>query len=100
MAKLKIRIDGNADQELKETAKYYNDISPNLSLKFITEVFEAIESLASYPNLFRVRKNNFRAILMSNFPYLIYYRFYKTELIIVAIINSKRSNTFIKKRLK
>ncbi|UPT69079.1 MAG: type II toxin-antitoxin system RelE/ParE family toxin [Sphingobacteriales bacterium JAD_PAG50586_3] len=100
MAKLKVRIESNAFTELIEAADFYQEISNDLAVRLLKDFDTAIEEISKHPQQFRVRENSYRAVLLTDFPYLIYYRSLKNELIVVAVINAHRSNKFIKKRLK
>jgi plasmid stabilization system protein ParE len=100
MAKLKVKFESNATLELIEAADYCQKISSDLAYKFLSDFDTAIDELSIHPKLFRVRENNYRAILLNDFPYLIYYRLFANQLITVAVINAHRSKKFKKKRLK
>lgn len=75
-----------ADEELIESAKWYNEQSEGLGERFIAAVAEKLRLIKEYPERYPIKKRNFRETPIKVFPFLIVYKFYKEESLI--IINS------------
>ena len=71
----KIVVNLTAQEELEAAEFYYFKISEKVSDKFIVSVFKTYFLLESNP-YFSIRVNNYRAISISKFPFLLFYEIY------------------------
>jgi len=55
--------------ELADAALWYRRIDPELALRFLDEVYEAIRKAREMPLLFRIIENPYRRVLCDSFPY-------------------------------
>jgi hypothetical protein len=96
-----IKYDEGFWQDLKETIDWYDDKSEDLGTKLLDDIWLAEEKLKVNPLAFnKISKSNFRRILLTTFPYKIFFRIEGSNIYIIALIHSSRSNRYIKRRLK
>jgi hypothetical protein len=50
-------------EEVADAAKWYREIDPELALRFLDEVYEAIRKAREMPCMFRIIENPFRRVL-------------------------------------
>src|SRR5437879_168747 len=79
-----------AEQELNDTASYYNAASPGLGATFLTEVERAIKQILEHPEAAPVGHGVVRRKLVRRFPYSVMYSVQAETIRILAIANQKR----------
>ena len=85
-------------KELDEIVGYYENQKKGLGLKFL-KVFELIlERISQYPLQLPIVHKQIRRAGLKNFPYNIYFRLYKNQLIILAVFHQKRNPELLKQR--
>lgn len=68
-----------ADEELIESAKWYNEQSEGLGERFIAAVEEKLRLIKEYPERYPIRKRNFRETPIKVFPFLLFINFIKRK---------------------
>jgi plasmid stabilization system protein ParE len=63
-----------AEQELLDTASYYEEQSQGLGLEYLAEVESAINLLVRYPATGMVVQGSIRRLILPKFPYTLLYR--------------------------
>ena len=99
MAKKIVFIE-EAYSDIYNIGEYYLEFSELLKQKFEKDLFSTIEPIAVLPISYHIYKKIYRSIRLSVFPFNVYYKEDLDFIIIVAVIHSKRSNSFRNKRLK
>lgn len=96
-----VEFAADAETDAEEICDYLENLSPNLSLRFIDDVHTGIISIAKSPGSFHLYHNHkkIRRYNLTRFSYSIYYTVSGNRVLILAILHSKRSITFIKRRL-
>jgi len=79
-----------AEQELNDTASYYNAASPGLGATFLTEVERALKQIREHPEAAPVVHGVVRRKLVRRFPYSVMYSVQADTIRILAIANQKR----------
>ena len=79
-----------AEQELNDTARYYEIESPGLGATFLTEVQRCCDAIVEYPDAGRVVLGSIRRRLVRRFPYAILYAIRPELLRVLAVMNLKR----------
>jgi toxin ParE1/3/4 len=79
-----------AEQELNDTASYYDATSPGLGATFLTEAERAIKQIREHPNAAPVVYQVVRRKLIRRFPYSVMYSVQADTIRILAIANQKR----------
>ena len=87
---MKLIILQQADEELYEAAKYYEEQQAGLGYKFLDEVEKHIKWIESNPKTARKRQGNYRRINLKIFPYFIPYMIHNNTLWILAIAHCNR----------
>jgi toxin ParE1/3/4 len=89
-----------ADQELRETARYYESEAPGVGLAFIAEVHRTVGMIVSHPRSARKIRGSIRKKVLSHFPFSILYSIESDLILIVAVAHHKRRPTYWRKRVK
>ncbi|NJL40940.1 MAG: type II toxin-antitoxin system RelE/ParE family toxin [Leptolyngbyaceae cyanobacterium RM2_2_4] len=80
-----------AEQELLDTASYYEEQSQGLGLEYLADIESAINLLVRYPATGMVVQGSIRRLILPKFPYSLLYRIVDGDLIrILAVAHHKR----------
>jgi plasmid stabilization system protein ParE len=69
-------------------------------VRFLEHLEKEIERIKKSPLMFRVIRQNTRKFSVYRFPYNVYYLTEEKRIIISGLVHNKRSNKFIKKKIK
>src|SRR5215467_13716067 len=83
-----------ADQELNDTAQYYQLESPGLGVAFLDEVERSLQSITKHPDSSPVLSGSVRRRLLRRFPYALLYTVKPEGIRILAVMNLKRRPTY------
>lgn len=92
-----MRIEYHPDlyAELEEVRDYYESQSVGLGEDFLNEFERQIFKIAAMPERWMVVKGDLRRSLMKRFPYVIYFRQLKGDVLRVTVVkHEKRHPTF------
>ncbi len=78
------------EHELREIIEYYNLCSQGLGLEFLNEFERQILKIASLPTQWRIAEDDIRRALMKRFPYVIYFRVLKNDILRVTVVKHQR----------
>ena len=95
---MKIVILDDAKRDLVAGQQFYRAHSPELGAYFLDSLFADIDSLLLYAGIHRVVHGSHRC-LASRFPFAIYYRVEGDAVRVRAVIDSRRSPGWIRRRL-
>jgi len=99
-----IRFSANAESDAEEIGDYYEKISPGLSIRFFKDINTTIAALKNNPSAFHYYKKNsyIRRANLDIFPFGVFFHISADNqfVTILAIIHSRRSKSFIHKRLR
>ena len=78
--------------EMADAAKWYRGIDPELALRFLDEVYEAIGKARDMPLLFRIIEAPYRRVLCDTFPYRVVFEVMEEmqSVHIVSVIHQMR----------
>jgi len=79
-----------ADQELSDTAQYYELESPGLGVAFLDEVERCLRSIGKHPDSAPILLGSIRRRLLRRFPYALLYAVKPHSIRILAVMNLKR----------
>ncbi|MBI5141177.1 MAG: type II toxin-antitoxin system RelE/ParE family toxin [Nitrospirae bacterium] len=88
--KLRVSINALAEQELNETAAYYESKSVGLGVTFLEEIEHAIRVVIEHPESAPLIEGAVRRKLVRKFPYGVLYSLRPGEIRILAVMNQKR----------
>ncbi|WP_431605807.1 type II toxin-antitoxin system RelE/ParE family toxin [Aequorivita marisscotiae] len=88
-----------AHQNADEIFEYYSGINLSLAMRFLSELYKEIDTVAKNPELFQLKYKNTKVRYLRKFPYGIYYRIVDEELIeILSVIHTNRNPKIWTKR--
>ncbi len=79
-----------AEQEFLEAALYYENQAKGLGERLMTDVYQAIEDIISFPENAQKLTKDVRRKLLKRYPFGVLYRIDKEDIVIVAVMNLKR----------
>lgn len=85
-----ISVHPLAEQELNDTASYYNTASSGLGATFLAEAERAIMQIQQHPEAAPVVYGRVRRKLIRRFPYSVMYSVQTDTIRVLAIANQKR----------
>ncbi len=95
---MNVRFHLAARTELRESQRWYQERSPITATAFGQQVAEAISRIAESPNRYPLAEHGTRRSILQRFPFNIFYRVGKTEIVIVAVAHQKRRPGYWKHR--
>lgn len=94
-----IRFDPAAEQELKESVRFYEDRAQGLGADFFAAVELALQRIIAAPERFRSDREGVRICPVSRFPFTIRFVVEPEGLWIVALAHDKRRPGYWQSRL-
>lgn len=79
-----------ADQEVQAARQWYDDQRPGLGIEFATAIDDAVERIASNPLAFPAIHGETRRTVVRRFPYGIYFRVLRDEIVVTAVMHGRR----------
>ena len=70
-------------KEFDESFEFYEERTEGLGIRFRNQIVEKLESISNHPERYRNQKANFRETMIKDFPFLIIYKFYRTQKLIL-----------------
>ena len=92
---MKIVFSQMAQIELEETVLYYESEKEGLGEIFKTIVIEAMDKLEIFPELYMQISPNVRRIVLSKFPYNIFYNYKEEVITIISIAHQHKKPIYI-----
>lgn len=98
----RIVYESGSIDDLKNIVSWYNEINPSLKEKIQQSIQEAENILLKNPFAFaKIGFHEFRRIILSRFPYKMVFVIEPNDIIrVFAFLHTRRSNKFVKRRLK
>ncbi len=96
---MKIRISESTYNDLSDGYWFYEQQQPGLGSYFQESLFSDIDSLRLYAGIHEIHLGKYR-LLSKTFPYAIYYIIKDNTIIISAVLDCRRSQTWIRNKLK
>ncbi len=87
-----------AEEEMTESAVFYERESKGLGSDFLDEVDRVVAQIRDYPQIGQAYTPNFRRYVLARFPFSILYAVEENELLIIAVAHHKRKPGFWKNR--
>lgn len=96
---MRISILDAAEQDLEEGKQFYESQGEGLGTYFLITLSSDIESLRLYAGIHRVFFDKYHRLLSKRFPFAVYYTCSKDTVFIYAVLDCRRSPSWIRKRL-
>ncbi len=90
----------DAEQEMLETAVYYESQSSGLGRDYLLEVERDLQAIAESPMTWPIVEGELRRRLVRRFPFGILYRIDPEGIVIIAIAHLHRKPGYWRKRIK
>ena len=87
---MRIEYHPAIESELREIIEYYNECSQGLGAEFLDEFERQILKVTSMPTRWMIVEDGIRRSLMRRFPYVIYFRILKNDVLRVTVIKHQR----------
>jgi plasmid stabilization system protein ParE len=94
------RFVASAESELAEATDHYSQISENLARRFVADVRRAVGLIEDFPEGSPVIAKGVRKRVMFEFPYLVFYRVAKEEIVVLAIAHQRRRPVNWRQRMR
>jgi toxin ParE1/3/4 len=100
---MKLRIEAEAEAELRDAASWYESRRTGLGLEMLAEVDEGIERIRRTPFQFARLETNpdeqtVRRLLLRRFPFQLIYEVAKEEIQLLAVAHTRRRPGYWKHR--
>jgi plasmid stabilization system protein ParE len=80
-----------ADADLKEAFAWYENIHPDLGVRFALAVETAVELIARSPLAFQIVYSEIRRVGVRRFPYGPFFKVESNRIVVIACIHGKRN---------
>ncbi|MDO9585381.1 MAG: type II toxin-antitoxin system RelE/ParE family toxin [Syntrophales bacterium] len=89
----KVTFHEDAETEMKEAARYYEERALDLGMSFLYAVEEAVEQVLANPEAYQLVGDEVRHKILKRFPYSVLYVIEPDRVRVMAIAHQKRHNT-------
>lgn len=89
-----------AEKELREAARYYENEAPGVGIAFIVELHKTVASIVDNPFAAQTVRKCIRKKVLSRFPFNVLYSVEEEAVVIVAVAHQKRRPTYWRRRMK
>jgi len=96
---MKVRILESAREDLREGYRFYEQQQEGIGDYFLDMLSAEIDSLALYGGIHAMRSGHHR-MLSARFPFAVYYRIERGELVVRPVLDCRRDPAWIRKRLR
>jgi toxin ParE1/3/4 len=96
---MKLEIHPEAADETAEAALFYNRRDVEVSRRFRTEVYAAIERARSQPLVYRVFEDDLRKVRVERFPYSVIFRLTADTMQVLAVAHGSREPGYWRQRV-
>jgi toxin ParE1/3/4 len=83
-----------------ETAGWYDNEMPGLGKRFLLDLETTINIINNNPFTYSLLDINIRRAGLKQFPYVVLYFIDENEVHVLAVVSTKRSKRYIKRRIK
>ena len=97
---MKARFISPAQRELDQAVEYLNVKKPGLGDDLFEEAVSAAGKLCDFPELWPKVRKNIRRCRLKRFPYSLIYRANTEEIVVIAVMHSRRRPDYWRSRLK
>ena len=87
----RIVFSPDADADINSIVRWYQNIDPNLAVRFRMEIDTVQRRIKRIPHAFPIRTGGYRRARLNRFPYFIYYSVEMNIVIVDAVVHQRRS---------
>lgn len=96
---MKAIFHSEAQEEMTESARFYEGRSEGFGLDFLTAVEETVRRIEQFPEAGTIDRAKIRKRLVSGFPFTVLYEIQPDRIFIAAVMHQQRRPGYWKKRL-
>ena len=97
---MKIRILSSALQDLREGYEFYEKQAEGIGAYFMDSLFSDIDSLILNAGVHPIYFGGYHRMLLKRFPFAIYYKVAKGQVVVYAVLDCRRNPAWIRKKLR
>jgi len=97
---MNIEYHPELENELREIIGYYNGCVQGLGIDFLDAFEHQVLKIASAPTLWMVIEGDIRCALIKRFPYVIYFRILKGDILRIIVIKHQRRHPNLGRKRK
>ena len=97
---IQVLILPEAELELREIIKFYEEKCSGLGLNFLREIESGLKTVKNLANLWQIRKDGTRRYLVHRFPYLVVYNHKNDSIWIITFAHCKRKPEYWRNRIR
>jgi mRNA-degrading endonuclease RelE of RelBE toxin-antitoxin system len=86
--------------DVEDAINYYEKQSKGLGKRFYDSFLTTLQNIQFHPHHYTIVYNSVRRCMVAKFPYKIFYTIQEEKIFIIGVTHAKRSNTYIRKRLR
>lgn len=79
-----------AQTDIREAARWYEDREPGLGLRFLREIRTSLQHISDNPLMFPIIEDDVRRALLHRFPYSIYFVNDSEAIAVIAVLHQHR----------
>jgi plasmid stabilization system protein ParE len=83
-------IRPEAEQDIIESVQWYEDQRKGLGDRFKAALERVLQQIELFPESHRIVYDPIRRALLQRFPFAVYYRVANAEVVVVAVVHSRR----------
>lgn len=95
---MKIRITSKAELDIEQAYWFYESQQAGLGNRFRESVLADIDTLETRAGIHRIM-NGAHCLLVSKFPFMVYYKVLDEVAIVIAVLDSRRGDEWLQDRL-
>ena|SRR5688572_20720716 len=100
-----LKVLTEAEQDIAEAAQWYQSISHDLAVRFLSEVGDGLALIERHPQRFSAPPNyrgkaEVRRYLLRTFRYMIIYQVRPKSLLVVCVVHTQRHSKHWRKRVR
>ncbi len=88
---LQLRVQPNAEADLRDAWQWYENLEPGLGDEFLRAVEACFERIQCLPDLFPIVHRNARQALLRRFPYRVIYVIREPWIDVIAVFHARRN---------
>jgi toxin ParE1/3/4 len=98
-----LKVLREAEEDITEAARWYEKVSTDLAVRFLSEVGDGLDQIEHHPERFSAAPNyrgkaDIRRYLLPSFKYMIVYQVLPGALLAICVVHCKRHPKHWKKR--
>jgi plasmid stabilization system protein ParE len=92
------RVRVEAERDIEEAALWYERQRDDLGQAFLDEVLRTLALIEAHPELYPVLHREVRRALLRSFPFGVFYRIERQQIVVLAVAHAKRDPALWKQR--